>query len=89
MAEARAESPRSARPFAGGVAVRAEGVTCEACIAVGADEQESFLIHHMDADGRPLAAAADVPVAVDDTERSGYASGWEIVRGGGYVVGVQ
>jgi hypothetical protein len=39
---------------------------------VGVDATESFLIHHSDADGQPLAADPDRPVRVpddDDLER--------------------
>jgi hypothetical protein len=48
-------------PFArGGVAVRSEEeVTCPECIAMGADPQESFWIHHSDADGNPLSVPND------------------------------
>jgi hypothetical protein len=66
-------APRARPPFgAGGVAVRSEPVTCDACIAIGADAQESFMIHHSDPDGQPLSVAPDVPVSVppDDTDRS-------------------
>jgi hypothetical protein len=59
---------RSRSPFARrSVAVRSEPVTCPGCIAVGASAEESFLIHHSDADGQPLAAVPDVPP--DDTDR--------------------
>lgn len=80
-AQAGAERP----PFAGrgGGVVRSEPVTCPNCIALGASPEESFRIHHEDADGNMLAAAPDVPVSVppDDSERAVYAeSGWEISR---------
>jgi hypothetical protein len=60
------------RPFGRGVIARSE-VTCEHCKAMGLDvtPEESFLIHHMDADGNPLSAQPDRPVPVpDDAERA-------------------
>jgi hypothetical protein len=83
LAESRAARPER-RPFArpGGVAVRSEQVTCEACAAVGASPEESFLIHHSDADGRPLSVpqAERVPVPPDDSERSAAGYGGVIYR---------
>jgi len=83
MAEAQAGTP-GPRPFAGrgGVAVRNEDVTCEACIAVGASPEESFLIHHCDADGNLLSGSPDVPVPVprDDDRRSATGFGRELTR---------
>jgi hypothetical protein len=39
-------------------AVRSEQpVTCPGCVALGVTAEESFLIHHSDADGRPVAAS--------------------------------
>jgi hypothetical protein len=65
------------RPKGGGDAVRGEPLDCEACIAVGATAEESFLIHHSDASGRPLSGEPAAPVPVpDDAERrvrGGYA----------------
>jgi hypothetical protein len=60
---------RSRSPFARrSVAARNEPVTCPGCIAVNATSEESFLIHHSDADGNPLA---ETPAAVppDNTDR--------------------
>jgi hypothetical protein len=77
--DAAVRSRPERRPFA----VRNDGeVTCPACREVGADSVESFLIHHSDADGRPLAAGNDVPVTVpgDNTERSAAGYGQEITR---------
>jgi hypothetical protein len=51
-------APKGRRPFAG-VAVRAEGVVCEHCVTMGATPEESFLIHHTDANGNLVAAAAE------------------------------
>jgi hypothetical protein len=76
LAEAQGQprQQRASRPFPsrGGVAVRSEPVTCDACIAVGASPEESFLIHHMDADGQLLSVSPDAPVSVppDNTGRS-------------------
>jgi hypothetical protein len=88
LADAEAGRPRrERRPFAGrgGLAVRAEEVTCPDCLAVGADAEESFLIHHSDADGNPLSAPQDVPVTVpgDDADRAGplWNPGQELRRG--------
>jgi hypothetical protein len=67
----RAEA-RAARPKGGGYAVRNEPVTCPECLAVGADPTESFLIHHMTADGQPISEVPDRPVPApvpDDAER--------------------
>jgi hypothetical protein len=65
MADAAAGRP-AARPFAsgsrGGLAVRAEAVTCDACAAIGASPWESWQIHHSDADGQPVSGvAAELP----------------------------
>jgi hypothetical protein len=83
FAEAQAGT-RRARPFAGrgGAAVRNEPVECEACIAVGASPEESFLIHHCDADGNLLSGSPDVPVPVprDDDRRSATGFGRELTR---------
>jgi hypothetical protein len=81
-ADATAGRPtRAPRPFVSGTAVRSEPVTCEACKAIGATADESFLIHHTDAEGRPVAVDGETPVKVppDDTERSAWA-GREITR---------
>jgi hypothetical protein len=76
---ARGRSGARARPFArGGRAARSEQVTCDACLAVGATPEESFLIHHTDADGNPLAELTTVPP--DDSERSAAGYGLEITR---------
>jgi hypothetical protein len=83
-ADAQAGTAWRERPFVsrGGAAVRSEPVTCPGCIAVGATPEQSFWIHHSDADGNPLSATAEpVPVPPDDTDRrtsAGY--GREIVR---------
>jgi hypothetical protein len=66
---------RERRPFGspGGYAVRADGeVTCDACLAVGATPEESFLIHHTDADGNPLATApeAELPAPAGGQQAS-------------------
>jgi hypothetical protein len=83
-AEAQAGTARRERPFVsrGGVAARSEPVTCPGCIAVGATPEQSFWIHHSDADGNPLASAPDpVPVPPDDTDRRSAAGyGPEIIR---------
>jgi hypothetical protein len=64
--------PRGSRPFGGrGVAVRSEPVSCQACAAVGASPEESFLIHHSDADGQPVASDPQPVPVPDSTERSG------------------
>jgi hypothetical protein len=75
----RAEA-RAARPKGRGFAARNESViTCPACLKLGASPEESFLIHHCDADGNPLSGVPDQPVPApvpDDAERrvrGGYA----------------
>jgi hypothetical protein len=69
LAGAQAPGPR---PFGsdsrGGAAVRSDPVACEACAAVGASPEESFLIHHSDADGRPVSAPG-----VDELELAEFA----------------
>jgi hypothetical protein len=75
--------PGRSRPFGpGGLAVRSEQVTCDACLAVGATPEESFMIHHTDADGQPLSVPADAPVPVppDETDRAAGRRGREITR---------
>jgi hypothetical protein len=62
MAAAAAGRP-APRPFGSisrGAAVRGEQPPCEACAAVGASPEESFLIHHTDADGRPISGEAEL-----------------------------
>jgi hypothetical protein len=74
MAAAAAGRP-APRPFGSisrGAAVRGEQPPCEACAAVGATPDESFWIHHLDADGRPVSAEAEL------------ASGQEAGRGSQY-----
>lgn len=61
MAEAEAGRP-APRPFGsassrGGTAVRSEPVTCPECVKCGFTAEQSFEVHHTDADGRPIAAA--------------------------------
>lgn len=77
-------------PFAsrGGAA---EEVTCPTCLEMGASGEESFMIHHTDADGRPLAVPeAELAGSEGDAGRSerwpvSYdVSGHEITRGAGY-----
>ena len=72
---------RAPHPFVSGTAVRSEPVTCEACKAIGATADESFLIHHTDAEGRPVSVDGETPVKVppDDAERSAW-GGREITR---------
>jgi hypothetical protein len=66
-------APKARRPFASGLAVRSEPVTCPQCAELGATPEQSFMIHHMDADGNVLASEA---------EQSRYAApGREITRG--------
>jgi hypothetical protein len=65
---------KARRPFAAGVAVRSEGVMCQQCAELGATAEESFLIHHGDADGNPVAAA------VDEERRTYSVPGREITR---------
>jgi len=62
------------RPKGSGGVVRNEPVTCPHCLAVGATPTESFLLHHSDVNGEPVAAE---PVAVSD--------GAERVASAGYV----
>jgi hypothetical protein len=74
---------RAPHPFVSGTAVRSdEPVTCEACKAIGATADESFLIHHTDAEGRPVAVDGETPVKVppDDTDRSAGGYHGEITR---------
>ena len=53
-------------------------MTCEACIAVGASAEESFLIH---ADPEPIALPCeDCAAPSDDAGRSVAGSGREITR---------
>jgi hypothetical protein len=65
-------APRPFGSISRGAAVRGEQPPCEACAAVGASADESFWIHHMDADGRPVSAEAEL------------ASGQEAGRSGTY-----
>jgi hypothetical protein len=65
MAAAAAGRP-APRPFASaspaGFAVRSEAAACEACTAIGATPEESFWIHHTDADGQPVASPGEAEV---------------------------
>jgi hypothetical protein len=73
-----AQAGTGPRPFVsrGGVAVRSEQVTSEACLAVGATPEEAFMIHHTDADGNPLSVSPDVPVPVPDDAADRSAAGY-------------
>jgi hypothetical protein len=51
--------PMARRPFATGLAVRSDTVTCPQCAELGATAEESFMIHHMDADGNLAAAVTE------------------------------
>jgi hypothetical protein len=59
---ALSEAATGQRPKGRGYVVRGEPPDCEACKAVGADAWESWQIHHMTADGRPVAEDPDRPV---------------------------
>jgi hypothetical protein len=82
VAAVQAGTPRQPRPFAGhGDARRSEPVTCPHCIKCGFTPEQSFEIHHTDADGRPIAAAEQADQA-DQAQREGHArlTGREITR---------
>jgi len=83
-AQARRAAPRERRPFGsaspGGAAVRSEPVTCPECIKCGFTAEQSFVVHHTDADGRPIAAASEVAEPASDSQEAGR---YQPVRAGG------
>jgi hypothetical protein len=90
--QARSDAALGRRPKnRGGSIARGEPVTCPECVKCEFTPEQSFWVHHSDADGNPLSQAPSEPVRVpDDTERARYASGPEITRGAdGVIVAVR
>jgi hypothetical protein len=67
--QARSGAAAGRHPKGGGSIARGEHVDCADCAAVGATDEESFAIHHMDASGNVLAAEPVPATGPDEAER--------------------